>query len=253
MVIVLLGANASKGNVSNIASNFLSNKLRRSDVLKSYNKLAIYSVVLITLEGITGCRDNSVQPVISRPQSQNRTTSEISSTVSNLGKSSIPNDSGANNMTGTLKLDSTITFTTYRNELYGFAVNYLSNWRESPKPTDGDGRGFTYNTQSATYSNMMEGYAEQDAVIVAVGNYNVANWTYEDTKKEPNDSSIISYSVIKIGNGWETKTIQRKGTGLWYTLQYGDKNYVKTLQVLVPDGSIYESIAMRVLRSYKPV
>lgn len=59
--------------------------------------------------------------------------------------------------------------------------------------------------------------------------------------------------VTKMGNRWITQTVQKKGTGLWYTLQYGNGIYVKTLQVLVPDSASYKQIAMQVLRSYKPV
>lgn len=142
------------------------------------------AVVALTVVGVlTGCGHIS-----------NNTPMANSTAGNNVSESSQTNNTVTTNTTPTTISNSAITYLSYHNTSYDFSVAYPSNWTELPTPIDNDGTAFTFNTQNIKYSNMMEGYFKHDAVIIAVGAYNMANWTYAEAKKKPNDSSILSYA-----------------------------------------------------------
>lgn len=147
-------------------------------------------------------------------------------------------------------------FSICRNTMYKFSFQYPQNWKLLTPAMDGGGTTFIFNTKLNNFTNQGAGILhvpKNDAVINAVGVYNVANQTYANIKNKPSDPSIISYQVTKYADGYEVNEVQRKGTALWFTVKFLDKTYVKTLQVIVPDQANYKQLATEVVKSYNPI
>lgn len=169
--------------------------------------------------------------------------------ANHVGKSSTEN-----NPTG--KQTAMQGFSIYRNAMYKFSFQYPQDWKQLTSAMDGGGSTFVFNTKLSNFTNQGAGISnipKNDAVINAVGVYNAANQTYADIKNKPNDPSIISYQVTKYAGGYEVNEVQKKGTALWFTVEFLDKTYVKTLQVVVPNQTDFKQIASKIVSSYNPL
>lgn len=145
-------------------------------------------------------------------------------------------------------------FLLYRNAIYKFSVQYPKTWTQLPKGMDGSGSTFILDTKIRNFANQLgwSNIPSQAAVINAIGAYNVTNLTYAKVKTQPKDTSITSYSISKYGDGYEIHEEQKR-SAFWYTVQFFDKTYIKTLQVIIPDQKNYKQLASEVIKSYNPV
>ncbi|QQE79220.1 hypothetical protein [Alicyclobacillus sp. SO9] len=145
------------------------------------------------------------------------------------------------------------SYSTYTNQAYHFSLKYPSKWTQGPTPANGSGRLFYVSTNHSSFSNMASslGLPAHDAVIQVVGTHNPTNVTYASVKNRPSGQGIVSYKVSKVSNGYEIQETQKKGNGLWYTIQLFNKNYFNTLTVIIPSNSgYYKGIAQSVIQSY---
>lgn len=223
--------------------------------------ITLLAVCILGTMALAGC--GAAGPVSATPTGNGNShisgqahISGVSPTTSTSSSNSSSISSSPSQLTpGTTSTSQSATmYLTYHNPLYNFSVSYPTTWTESPRPNDGDGRLFTFDTHIPTFSNGggYESYPKYDAVIAAIGVYNVTNFTFDQAKNRPQNPNITSYHVVKVSNGYEVQETQTKGDTIAYSLVFFNATYQKHLQVVVPNTAPYRKIARAVLQSYKP-
>ncbi|QRF24941.1 hypothetical protein FY534_14300 (plasmid) [Alicyclobacillus sp. TC] len=144
----------------------------------------------------------------------------------------------------------------YHNQAYGFSIDFPDNngWKIGAQPTDRDGLEATKFISQSFSNELGWNNVSHDALILAVGGYNVVPVSYQSLKDyEPKKSeNVLLYKPFKTSYGFTLLEYQlEKNNVLEITKSdYGEYTSAE-LSIIIPNKPDYKKLASYVLDSFQ--
>lgn len=257
--------------------------IRGGTEMKSYKKWVQAGVTLSIVGTLVGCGNANQTAGGTASAPTNTSNQAVSNTGTNIGPTNLPGNATTNSVSNVTtgmnttpadgvqtSANQTGTWKTYRNQRFGFSVEYPSAWQMGPRPNDSDGRWFTTPSGVKSFDNGYgSGVEESDVMLLGVGTPNVVTGSgngynfkqmvaafKNNLPNERKQQGFVSESYTVVPSKWIVDTLVTKvgHGGVQYSETYTSLSTNQAITMTFPESksNVYLPVWNYVSKKFQP-